>query len=229
MNLIKLSALITVGAALAAGQAVAQMATPPPAPGTSAASYGPPPTANSTASAPDGFAPLQPTWWQADVSAVYAFRMNTTGISADVGGNTFRNNFLGIEWTYFHPQEYDYDPLSGPIHTRQDLTTVQLEDRFTVPASNFGWAIPVDFYVGGGAGVGLVDDYVTAPQYGYYRHGHDDGVFSANGEAGVRYNITPNVGVKVGYRYYYLNNVRFFGQSSNIDGSAIEYGLTFRF
>jgi hypothetical protein len=173
---------------------------------------------------------MPPTRLEADVSAIYAFRMNTTGVSVDVGG-TMNNNFLGFEYTYLNPRGNSYDPVAGRIKENENIDSYEAAYRYSAPLSWFSqpgqWS-PVSFYIGGSAGVSYVQLKTIVPRYNFRTSDDDEGVFTAEGNAGVEWAVNRNWGVKVGYRYIYLDRVALYGQRANIDTGALEYGVSFK-
>jgi len=173
---------------------------------------------------------LPPTHLEADVSAIYAFRMNTTGVSADIGG-TMNNNFLGFEYTYLNPRGNYYDRVAGRIKQNETIDSYEAAYRYSAPLTWFAqpgqWS-PVSFYLGGSAGVSYVQLKTIVPAYNFRTSDDDEGVFTAEGNAGVEWAVNRNWGVKVGYRYIFLDRVALYGQRANIDTGALEYGVSFK-
>jgi opacity protein-like surface antigen len=91
-------------------------------------------------------------------------------------------------------------------------------------------------YVGGGAGVGWADGNVT---HGGAPFGHGDGEmgFAFQVGAGVKFDLTDNVLVDLGYRYKSILNIDFddtsgvFGpwKDGDVNSHNVQLGLTFNF
>jgi opacity protein-like surface antigen len=168
---------------------------------------------------------------EADIEAAYAFRLRTTGIIADIGGNVAPGQFLGFEYSHFQPKGSTTDARAGTINSKEYINTYEFAYRFRMPLSQFamnGQVSPVDFYAGLSGGIGSVRLNTTVPAFGFQSRSQDDGVLSGSGVAGLEWNITRNWGLKTGYRYIYMHHVNLFGTRGNIDSSVLEAGLNFR-
>ena len=168
---------------------------------------------------------------EADVEAAYAFRLRTTGVTADVGSNVAPGQFLGFEYSHFQPTGHTTDARAGQINSKEYINTYEFAYRFRMPLAQFasnGQVSPVDFYAGLSGGIGSVRLNTTVPAFGFQSRSQDDGVLSGSGVAGLEWNITRNWGIKAGYRYIYLHHVNLFGTRGNIDTSVAEAGLNFR-
>lgn len=181
------------------------------------------------------------TGWQADLSTPYAFRWHTAGIVGDVGGLWF-GNFLGGELSYYDAREHGYSWYQNGTYTakvpyREHIWTANLAYRyqFVLPLpGRAGEPAPLTGYVGGSAGLGWIDYYpggANAPLFAGGPNFSDDnkGRFDAQGVAGLQWAFTPNIGLKVGYRYIWLAKAHRFYDRTDIDSGALEAGLTFRY
>ena len=174
---------------------------------------------------------MTPSWFRSDIEAVYGFRLKTTGVNVDAGASIAPGNFIGLEYTYFHPTDSSNDAVNGTINSKETINILGATYRYSCPIGRFNddWkGIPLRLYLGGGAGLADVKYNSSVPRYTYYTSDKDNDVFAWDASAGLEYWLTPNVGVKAGFRYVYLYHVVLYSQRGNIDTGAVEGGLTFR-
>ncbi|HEY3756327.1 MAG TPA: outer membrane beta-barrel protein [Opitutaceae bacterium] len=182
-----------------------------------------------------------PASTEIDVLFPYAFRFNTTGIVADAGSN-WGGHFIGGEFSYFdaRPNAYAwYDPagaFDGNVQYRENIYTLNLAYRYTFaiwhPAGPNSLA-PLEGYIGGAAGAAYLNynpynagpGFTNGPDYG----NHSRWRLDANGVAGLQWNFTPAVGLRVGYRYIWISRGRQFYNTTSFDSGALEAGLAYRF
>lgn len=178
-----------------------------------------------------------------DVLFPYAFRFNRFGFVGDAGGVIDGAHFVGLEFSYFdaNPKPYAWysntgagPAFGGDVPYRDDLYTLNAAYRYTTPIPVGGNPRLLDFYVGGSMGVAWLEytpygtyypTFAGAP--GWSRS--DRGRLDLQGVAGFDVNFSRNVGLRLGYRYIYVNSANVFYTATRVDSGALEGGLTFRF
>ena len=167
------------------------------------------------------------------ISLPYAFNWNALGVSGELGGLWMGQHFFGAEISYYggDAQRYDvYNPngtYAGHFYSDQDITTVDFAYRYFAPLSGYGPHAPVSFYIGGSAGVGFVDYSNNGSAFGF--HNDATGTFTGEALAGLQFNPQPGVGIRIGYRYVFVNDAWRVDERVNLDSSALEASLSFRF
>jgi len=215
---------LTLALALLAGASLqAQTEGTPPPP--------PPPAYPYTGSVITDTSPLV-----ADVSLPYAFNFNNVGVVGDLGG-MWRNSFFGAEISYYDAQPDHHNWYGGGYYGgyNENITTLNFAYRCYFPIPTLGYdpyGRNMGFYIGGAAGAGWADvhtGYFFYPGYGpnYYNSGTAQ--FDANGVAGFQFNFNHFVGLKIGYRYVWVDNSHLFYPNQRLSSSALEAGLAFHF
>jgi hypothetical protein len=166
------------------------------------------------------------------ISLPYAFNWNAVGITGELGGLWMGQHFFGAEVSYYGGDSERYDVYAagtyqGHFYSNQDITTVDFAYRYFAPLAGYGRNPLAAFYVGGSAGVGFVNYSNSGSYFGF--HTDDTGVFSGDLVAGFQFNAYPGVGARIGYKYIYVNQAWQYDRRVNLDSSALEASLTFRF
>jgi len=174
--------------------------------------------------------------FQADLSFPYALHgWNTVGCSADLGWSLAGSDFVGLEWTAFHPHPLSAFPGVGPVRVDQHFQILQVVGRHRFLLGRLGPAgggFPLGFYLGGGAGLGRVRQTLPAATFSAGGPLLGASTTEVSGElvAGFQLDLGPRGGVRAGCRYLdSFNNVNQFGAGVNTDTKALEVGLYARF
>jgi len=131
-------------------------------------------------------------------------------IGVEVGKSASLLHGLELEVGYASDNE---SGISG------DIVPVLANYRLKVqPASN-----ALGFYAGAGIGA----SYIYLSGYGL---SDSSWSFTAQGFAGLEYRAAPNVSLRAGARYLWIDDVKLFGYSAEVgDDVALEAGVSFRF
>lgn len=163
-------------------------------------------------------------WIEVAASAVYGFDLKETGISVEGGKSLAPGHFLGLEGTYFHPEETD--TFAGqPVNSREHLSTILVLYRYSHALPGLA---DLSLYAGGGAGVGIVRLSSDFPVLKLTVADRSNS-FAYEAQAGVKWMLNHRWSAKVGYRYFQIDRVELFGQRQSIHDNLAEAGLTFRF
>jgi hypothetical protein len=166
------------------------------------------------------------------ITVPYAFNWHAAGVSAELGGMVFGQNFVGGEIGYYGGDAQRYAVYHGPTYlgsfrSDQNVTTLDFAYRLYLPLDPRNSAVPVSFYLGGDVGAAFVS-YSSYP-YGYGFYNDNDAAFNVDGLAGFQVRIAPGAALRLGYRYIYVNDAWRFNQQVNLGSSALEASLAFRF
>jgi len=166
------------------------------------------------------------------ISLPYAFNWDALGVSAELGGVWAGRHFFGGEVSYYGGDSRRYDvynagSYAGHFYSEQQVTTADFAYRYFAPLAGSGPYPPIAFYVGGSAGIGSVTYSNSGSAFGF----HNDNVATFSGDllAGFQFNPQPGVGLRLGYRYIYINDAWRFNQRVNLGSSAVEASIGFRF
>lgn len=156
---------------------------------------------------------------------LYELNESEPGVSAKIGYSFQAGNAYSSDATHNIEVEGVFtsteDRVFG-INIEGDFSFFMLNYKYT---SNFlSDDVLAYFYIGGGAGVAIVDVDIN----GFASD--DDTSFACQGFLGLGYQLTDNASVELGYRIIRAESVKLFGvESDDFDLDMLQAGLTLRF
>ena len=152
----------------------------------------------------------------------YAF--NGNGAGTESGGLRPPGDFFGTEITHF-----DQAQQGDRFHFYQQVTTVDLAYQYVTPNWALEPQLPVALYVGAGAGGAFVNAGNRSPAFGIYKNRNTNGSFSSEVQTGFQFRAGEALAFRLGYRYVTITDVWRSNQYTNLNTSALEGGLAYRF
>ncbi len=121
----------------------------------------------------------------------------------DLSGNPFSIDTSQNNQSFDHSGEVKHIPYYESYDLEMNIIPITVNYKYECSLTN-----NLNWYVGAGAGVAIVDADLTHQESGdpAENHSDDDVVFYANFFAGVVYNFTPSFEVFGGARYIYMDD-----------------------